>query len=139
MIVNQQRLIDIDTRPLAVFVTTAVKATHEARNTIPDVALITDEAMIQLNENFRGKARTTDVLSFRYPEEQFETSDSLGDIVISVEQAARQATENELTLEAELKQLILHGLLHLCGYDHETDDGEMDEREIELREALQIA
>lgn len=139
MIVNQQRLIDVDTRPLAVFVTTAVNSVHEARNVMPDVALVTDEAMVQLNENFRGKSRTTDVLSFRYPEEQFESSDSLGDIVISIEQAARQAAENELTLEAELKQLILHGLLHLCGYDHETDDGEMDEREIELREALQIA
>jgi probable rRNA maturation factor len=62
----------------------------------------------------------------------------LGDIVISVEQAQRQAKENKLTLESEIKQLILHGLLHLCGYDHETDNGEMNKRELELRESLGI-
>jgi len=60
----------------------------------------------------------------------------LGDIVISVEQAQKQAAENGLTLEAEIKQLMLHGVLHLCGYDHETDDGEMNERELELRDKL---
>lgn len=66
------------------------------------------------------------------------TQDFLGDIVISIEQAARQAEENGLTLEAEIKQLMLHGVLHLCGYDHETDDGEMNARELELRDKLSI-
>jgi probable rRNA maturation factor len=56
--------------------------------------------------------------------------------VISAEQAKRQAAENGLDLADEIKQLILHGLLHLCGYDHETDNGEMDQRELELREKL---
>ncbi len=64
--------------------------------------------------------------------------DNLGDIVISVEQAQKQAAENGLTLEGEIKQLILHGLLHLCGYDHETDDGEMNELELVLRVQLAI-
>src|SRR5687768_8112128 len=63
------------------------------------------------------------------PNPEGATSTFLGDIVISVEQAQKQAAENGLTLKNEIKQLILHGLLHLCGYDHETDDGEMDERE----------
>jgi probable rRNA maturation factor len=58
--------------------------------------------------------------------------------VISAEQAARQAKSNRLSLEREIKQLMLHGLLHLCGYDHETDDGEMNGRELELREELGI-
>ena len=58
--------------------------------------------------------------------------------MISVEQAQQQAVENGLTLEGEIKQLILHGLLHLCGYDHENDNGEMSERELELREQLGI-
>jgi len=62
----------------------------------------------------------------------------LGDIVISVEQAQRQAKENGLTLEDEIKQLILHGLLHLCGYDHETDGGKMSKRELQLRRHLKI-
>lgn len=57
----------------------------------------------------------------------------MGNIVISAEQAQKQAAENGLTLEGEIKQLMLHGLLHLCGYDHETDKGEMNARELELR------
>jgi len=58
--------------------------------------------------------------------------------VISTGQAQKQATENGLSIEAEIKQLILHGVLHLCGYDHETDDGEMNARELELRDKLGI-
>lgn len=95
--------------------------------------------MKQLNELFRGKNSTTDVLSFPHEPDEFDPDkNNLGDIVISVEQAQKQATENGLTLEGEIKQLILHGLLHLCGYDHETDNGEMNERELELREKIYI-
>src|SRR5205814_4869038 len=56
----------------------------------------------------------------------------LGDIVISAEQAQRQAKSNRLSLEREIKQLILHGLLHLCGYDHERDKGEIDRKSTRL-------
>ena len=95
--------------------------------------------MKQLNELFRGKNSTTDVLSFPHEPDEFDPDiDNLGDIVISVEQAQKQAAENGLTLEGEIKQLILHGLLHLCGYDHETDNGEMNERELNLREKMCI-
>jgi probable rRNA maturation factor len=88
---------------------------------------------------FRSKATTTDVLSFPHEPDEFDPDkDNLGDIVISVEQAQKQAAENGLTLEGEIKQLILHGLLHLCGYDHETDDGEMNELELVLRVQLAI-
>ena len=62
----------------------------------------------------------------------------LGDIVISAQQAERQAKANKLTFEREIKQLILHGVLHLCGYDHETDKGEMNARELQLRKELKI-
>ena len=99
------------------------------------VAFIGDSRMKQLNELFRGKNTTTDVLSFPHEPDEFDPDkDNLGDIVISAEQAQKQAAENGLTLEGEIKQLILHGLLHLCGYDHETDNGEMNARELELRE-----
>ena len=95
--------------------------------------------MKQLNELFRGKSTTTDVLSFPYESDEFDpVKDNLGDIVISAEQAAKQAAENGLSLEAEIKQLILHGVLHLCGYDHETDNGEMNALELELRDKLGI-
>src|SRR5690606_41338213 len=94
---------------------------------------------LELNSTFRGKDSTTDVLSFPFEKEAFEPdTNNLGDIVISAEQAERQAAENGLTLEDEIKQLILHGVLHLCGYDHETDSGEMNARELELRDKLGI-
>jgi probable rRNA maturation factor len=62
----------------------------------------------------------------------------LGDVVISVEQAARQAGEQGLEFDEEVAQLILHGVLHLCGYDHERDAGEMNALELSLRRRLGI-
>jgi probable rRNA maturation factor len=110
------------------------------------IAFISDDRMRQLNEMFRNKDTSTDVLSFPHEPDEFElpTADCqlptvfLGDIVISAEQAQKQAAENGLSLDGEIKQLILHGLLHLCGYDHETDNGEMNARELELRDELGI-
>ncbi len=112
------------------------------------VALVSDKRMTDLNRFFRGKDSTTDVLSFPHESDELEsvhhlsaaseTGQFLGDIVISLEQADRQAKEHKLSLDAEIKQLILHGTLHLCGYDHETDEGEMNARELELRERLGI-
>jgi probable rRNA maturation factor len=89
---------------------------------------------------WRHKRGTTDVLSFPAEQDQFEKAegDRLGDVVISVEQAARQAKENGLTFDQEVAQLILHGLIHLCGYDHASDDGEMDRLELRLRKKLCI-
>ena len=62
----------------------------------------------------------------------------MGDVVISVERAEAQAAEHGLGFEEEVAQLILHGLLHLCGYDHETDNGEMNRLELRLRRRLGI-
>jgi len=98
------------------------------------IAFVSDRKSQELNERFRGIDRPTDVLSF--PAEDEESN--LGDIAISVETARRQAKANKLTLEGEIAQLILHGLLHLCGYDHETDNGEMNRLELRLRRDLKI-
>ncbi len=96
--------------------------------------------MRELNRQWRGKQGTTDVLSFPAGKDEFDNPDGsvLGDVVISVEQAARQAKENGLTFDHEISQLILHGLLHLCGHDHETDTGEMNRLELRLRKKLHI-
>lgn len=104
------------------------------------VVFVSDRAMRELNRRWRGKVGTTDVLSFPSGQEEFEKGEglSLGDLVISVEQAARQAAEHGLDFEGEVAQLILHGLLHLCGYDHETDGGEMNALELRLRRRLGI-
>ena len=138
-IVNLQRKHRLPIPLFQDFGETIARSFAEVKEKHASVAFIGNSRMKQLNEMFRGKDSTTDVLSFPHEPDEFDPDkDNLGDIVISVEQAQKQATENVLTLEGEIKQLILHGLLHLCGYDHETDNGEMNVRELELREKLGI-
>jgi probable rRNA maturation factor len=99
-----------------------------------DVLLTSDEEIRRLNRTFRKKNKATDVLSFPAPEEIFD--EHAGDLAISLETAARQAESFGHTLRDEVRVLLLHGLLHLAGMDHETDSGEMAEREQELRREL---
>lgn len=156
MIVNLQRKIKIKTAEFMPFLVALEAGVEEVNGKHFSVAFVSDRRMRELNGLFRGNDATTDVLSFPHEPDEFETSHAagftadgelpteggsahfLGDIVISAEQAERQAKENKLTLNAEIKQLILHGVLHLCGYDHETDDGAMNARELELRARLGI-
>ena len=98
------------------------------------LALCTDEQMRQVNQTFRGKDEATDVLSFAGEEDE-EGDSSIGDVLISLDTAGRQAEEAGQSLSWELQSLILHGVLHCLGHDHETDDGEMDAKELELRES----
>jgi len=138
-IVNLQRKLPLDVKPIRAFAESLVSTVREAEGREFSVAFVSDKRMTELNGFFRSKDSTTDVLSFPHEPDEFDPDRSnLGDIVISAEQARRQADENDLTLEAEIKQLILHGLLHLCGYDHETDTGEMNARELGLRDQLGI-
>lgn len=89
--------------------------------------LLTDDGEIRaLNRRFRGLDRPTDVLSFPLAGTTAEGADYLGDIVVSVETAARRAREVGWATGDEIRFLVLHGLLHLLGYDHETDGGVMD-------------
>jgi probable rRNA maturation factor len=90
-----------------------------------------DRTMRRLNRDFRHKDKSTDVLSF--PGEATPEGRHLGDIVISVPTAARQAAERGHPLEREVKTLLLHGVLHCLGYDHENDSGEMERLESRLR------
>lgn len=94
------------------------------------VALISDTRMRTLNRAYRGKDYATDVLSFPVNDATF-----LGDIAIATGVAARQADEAGHSLGTELRVLALHGLLHLLGYDHERDAGEMTRAEQRLRKA----
>jgi probable rRNA maturation factor len=100
------------------------------------VLLTSDAAMRRLNRQFRGKNKATDVLSF--PAADAVRADTAGDVAISVDTARRQAAEHGHSLGAEIKILVLHGLLHLAGFDHEADSGEMARREIGLRERLRL-
>ncbi len=100
-----------------------------------DVLLTSDAEVKRLNKAFRGKNKATDVLSFPAPE---EAGDMAGDVAISLETAGRQAAEQGHSLRDEVRVLLLHGLLHLDGGDHETDAGEMAGREARLREELRL-
>ncbi|HEY1730521.1 MAG TPA: rRNA maturation RNase YbeY [Terriglobales bacterium] len=99
------------------------------------VLLTTDEGIRGLNRRFRGKNKPTDVLSFPAASLQNTkpTERIAGDLAISVPTARRQAAEHGHALTCELEILILHGLLHLAGYDHENDTGQMHSREHKLR------
>ena len=95
------------------------------------VRLTGDEELQKLNRDFRGVDRTTDILSF--PGTETPEGRHLGDIVISVPTARLQSAEYDHHLLRELKILLLHGVIHCLGYDHESDDGEMDKMEADLR------
>ncbi len=134
------------TAGLAAFLTAAAPA--RARGSVA-IALVSDRRMRDLNKAFRGVDRPTDVLSFpsedldstpRAPRNQPQLKrdkslhvNHLGDIAIAAGVARRQAGERRHTLTTELRILALHGLLHLLGYDHERDRGEMRRLEERLR------
>jgi probable rRNA maturation factor len=100
-----------------------------------DVLLTDDATLRSLNKTFRGKNKATDVLSFPAAENPYYHA---GDLAVSLDTAARQATAFGHTLRDEVRILLLHGLLHLSGMDHETDNGEMAARESDLRRELRL-
>jgi probable rRNA maturation factor len=110
----------------------------------PDAVLtiifIRDRAMRRLNRDYRGIDRPTDVLSFAYHESEetaaHDETCHIGDVVISVETAYARARELGLSFDREIEHLVIHGALHLAGYDHETDNGEMNRLERKLRKEL---
>lgn len=133
-VVNRQRHFKVDTEAWTTFATKALAAIGKGESAAT-IAFVSDKRIRELNRQFRGIDKATDVLSFPAdgPDEL-----NLGDIAISAETAATQAKENGLSFDGEIAQLILHGLLHLSGYDHEMDNGEMNRLELRLRRALRI-
>ena len=136
-VVNRQRKVRIDPKQWRIF---SEKALETIRTDAQDatIAFVSDRQIRELNRRFRGIDKPTDVLSFPAEESAQPSSNNLGDIAISLERAVIQAEENRLALDDEISQLILHGLLHLCGYDHETDNGQMNRLELRLRTKLGI-
>lgn len=126
LVLNRQRKHRIDTARLERFLSRLVEHLSPAHPF--SVVLISDRAMERYNRAYRGVDKTTDVLSFP------GDGENLGDILISTETAYAQAQRSPvLDFESNLERLALHGLLHLLGYDHETDDGEMRALETRLR------
>ena len=140
-VVNRQRRREVDVGRWRAFAERALRAVGAKPARGATVAFVSDRRMRELNRQFRGRDYATDVLSFPAEPDEFEGDEAegyIGDVVVSLERAAAQAAEHGLTFENEVEQLILHGLLHLSGYDHETDEGQMNRLELRLRRRLGI-
>jgi probable rRNA maturation factor len=138
-IFNEQNKIKIKPEEFLAISNKVIEHVHKSQNRYLTIVFVSDQKIKRLNKNYRQKNYPTDVLSFPNEADDFDDDKNyLGDIVISAEQARKQAIENNLSLELEIKQLILHGILHLSGFDHETDNGEMNELELTLRDKLKI-
>ncbi|MDI6729447.1 MAG: rRNA maturation RNase YbeY [Thermodesulfovibrionales bacterium] len=150
---NSQRLIRINQRRIESILKKVLKHLTLNRRRYSfiesaeiSVLFVNDRKMRELNLQYRGKDKTTDVLSFPQIEQfkrfkQFERLTSLGDIVINLHQAKRQSKEHGFTFYAEIAWLLIHGLLHLLGYDHEKNKHQarkMREMEKELLEVMGI-
>ena len=147
MVLNRQRRVPVPVNDLERFLARARRALRLAPDSLA-VCLVTDAEIARWNRAYRGKSKPTDVLSF--PSENGQArggsrkrsgspSSYLGDIAIAPAVARRNARRFGRTFDDELRILILHGVLHLMGYDHETDAGQMDRREQRLRRALGLA
>jgi rRNA maturation RNase YbeY len=130
VLINRQRKRPVDTRRLREVLAGAARELDVAGSVA--LVLTGDRKVHELNRRYRGQDKPTDVLSFEGP----GGGHGLGDIVISVETAEKNARRLGRSLPEELSVLALHGFLHVLGYDHETDDGTMDRLEARLRRKL---
>src|SRR5262249_23856282 len=145
MILNRQRTVRIARPALESFLRRIRRQLRMGRAEV-NIAFVTDAEIAQLNHAYRKKHGPTDVLSFpavsrRRPlrESQLASSSFLGDIAISPITARRNAKSAGRPLATELRILMLHGVLHLLGYDHEADTGQMDRLEQNLRVKLGLS
>lgn len=149
MILNRQRRVRVPLRGLEEFLTRARKRLRISDDAVT-VCLVTNSEIARWNQSYRGKRGPTDVLSFRPGEpsgrppngarrRSARHTEYLGDIGIAPAVAQRNARKLGRTFDSEMRILILHGLLHLMGYDHETDHGQMERRELRLRHELKLA
>ncbi|HEY1481191.1 MAG TPA: rRNA maturation RNase YbeY [Candidatus Acidoferrum sp.] len=148
LVENHQKAVRVDLSPLRLFLAN-VRHQLKLGSRGVGVRLIDDREMTRLNQTYRKKKGTTDVLSFPFEDDSaaiFEAKKPqrkdpayLGDIAISPKVARRNAQQSGRSFLDELRILILHGVIHLLGYDHETDQGQMDTIEQTLRRRLGLA
>jgi probable rRNA maturation factor len=159
MIVNRQSRISVPLRDLDKFLARARRRLRLPKDSFA-VCLVTDAEIARWNRAYRGKSGPTDVLSFatnvpktkrrhgrkgRVRKDDFldaaaanHSAQYIGDIAIAPAVAKRNASRFGRTFDDEMRILILHGILHLMGYDHEADDGQMERRENKLRRELRL-
>lgn len=138
MILNRQRTVRIPRQALESFLRRIRRQLRLGKAEV-NIAFVTDAAIARMNQTYRKKRGPTDVLSFPPVASRRSAPRFLGDIAISPATACRNAKKFGRTLPDELRILMLHGVLHLLGYDHETDSGQMDRLEQGLRQRLGLA
>ncbi|MBV8491513.1 MAG: rRNA maturation RNase YbeY [Candidatus Eremiobacteraeota bacterium] len=133
---NDVRRSGVDGRALVSTAEKLLTAAGESGASL-SLSIVSDATIRELNREHRGKDKPTDVLSFPLgpPDDRAGTERLLGDVVISVETARRQAAEYDAPLQRELYRLLIHGLLHVMGHDHEI----ARERQIMEREERRLA
>jgi probable rRNA maturation factor len=138
-ILNQQKNLRLPLAPLERFGARALRKLNLTKDSVA-IAFVTDSEIARLNKTYRRKNKPTDVLSFpaQPSAKRPDRNKFLGDIAIAPAVARRYARKNGRSLQTEICVLILHGLLHLLGYDHETDQGQMDRVEHKLRRKLRL-
>jgi len=139
LIKNQQKIIKLNLRKKREIIKKILNFLEVDEKTEVSILFADDELIKGLNNKYRGINRTTDVLSFCFKEEDYsfpEVGENkiLGDVIISVETAQKQADELKHSVEREITALLIHGLLHLLGYDHieDKDYKVMHEKEEEI-------
>jgi len=140
-VVNRQRLVAIDQHQLVCVAGGAIMEIpmlrQIRRSAGISIAIVRSRQMRRLNRLYRSKDSDTDVLSFPAgPNDQPMREFYLGDVVICADVALRQSGEAGLSIGREIAELVIHGILHLAGYDHEVDNGEMNRLELKLRRRL---
>ncbi len=138
LVLNRQRCRPVDRRALLSFARCVLDELGQS-GASATITLVSDRTIRTLNRTYRDTDRSTDVLAF--PDQatfahERRSRPYLGDVIISVETADRYARRFRISFDRELRNLIIHGLLHLCGYDHETDQGQMKRLERRLRRRL---
>lgn len=134
---NDVRRSGVDARALKATARALLEAVGEQDAAI-SLTLVNDEAIREINREHRGKDKPTDVLSFPLEPEPFSQERLLGDIVISIDTARRQAADYDAPLQRELYRLLIHGLLHVLGHDHEkaAERRAMEREERRLAKAI---
>jgi probable rRNA maturation factor len=128
---SRQRRYTIYRESVALFCAALLQSLGHPNHAV-SIVFVGARMMRALNGRYRGKDYPTDVLSFSYGDMKIDQSPFLGEIVISPEIAVRQAIRWGVRPEKELRKLLAHGILHLLGYDHETDRGRMNRVQAKL-------
>ena len=130
-VLNRQRRFRIDRKSVALFCTRLLQSLDQPGRAM-SIVFVGAREMRSINLRYLGRDYATDVLSFSYGRVRMEDAPFLGEIIIAPEVAVNQATRHRTSPEKELRKLLVHGTLHLLGYDHERDRGRMNRIQMKL-------